>query len=528
MDTETTSQCARTADLVGLSFAWKPGEAYYIPLRAPAGERTLDTTAVLEALRPIYENAAIGKIGQNLKYDVVVLKRAGIGVAGLHFDTMLASYLLEAGERNHSLDDLAQRHLGHTKIKIADLIGTGKNQKSMAEVSVAKIAAYAAEDADVPVRLLPILRSGLAEQGLDRLMHDLEMPLVEVLADMEYTGVRVHPQRLAQLSEEFGQRLVRTEREIYDLAGREFHIASLKQLQDVLFREQGLPVLRRTKTGPSTDADVLENLAAMHPLPAKIIEHRQYAKLKSTYVDALPAMILQETGRVHASFHQVVAATGRLSSSDPNLQNIPIRTEVGNQIRSAFVPGEEGWRFLAADYSQIELRVLAHFSGDAALCAAFAADEDIHTRVAAEVYGVEPANVTGDMRRKAKAVNFGVIYGQSPFGLAKTLRIEQDEAAQFIDAYFARYSGVEAFMTQTLDFCERQGYVSTILGRRRSIRGVRPASLRAGTAGRQKNLAERTAINTVIQGSAADLIKKAMLGVHRRLKRESRQAKMLL
>jgi DNA polymerase-1 len=312
------------------------------------------------------------------------------------------------------------------------------------------------------------------------------------------------------------------ERQIYGLAGREFNIASPKQLRQILFQEQKLPVLKRTKTGASTDAGVLEELAQVHPLPAKIIEYRQVAKLKGTYVDALPEMVHPGTGRVHASFNQVVAATGRLSSSDPNLQNIPVRTEAGREIRSAFVPGQPGWRLLAADYSQIELRVLAHFSGDEHLCGAFARDEDIHARVASQVYGVPLEEVTGEMRRKAKAVNFGVIYGQSPFGLAKQLGIDQHQAAEFIDAYFEGYPGIEKFLGEVLAQCRETGYVKTILGRRRAIRGVR------ADAGRQRNLAERTAINTVIQGSAADLIKQAMIAIHRRLRRERLPAKMLL
>jgi DNA polymerase-1 len=311
-------------------------------------------------------------------------------------------------------------------------------------------------------------------------------------------------------------------RDIYDLAGHEFNIDSTKQLQQVLFEEQKLPVLRKIKTGGSTDADVLEELALQHPLPARLIEYRQVAKLKGTYIDALPELVHPTTGRVHASFNQVVAATGRLSCNDPNLQNIPIRTERGREIRGAFRPGQAGWKLLAADYSQIELRMLAHFSGDAALVEAFAGGEDIHARVASQVNSVPLESVTPDMRRQAKAVNFGVIYGQSPFGLAKQLGISQDDAAGFIDAYFNRYQGVERFMTQILEECQQRGYVSTILGRRRAIRGVRSAT------GRYRNLAERTAINTVIQGSAADLIKLAMIRVHRALKASELSARMLL
>src|SRR5436309_1965929 len=362
----------------------------------------------------------------------------------------------------------------------------------MDEVPVAQVATYAAEDADIPLLIHPILASRLSEMQLDQLNETVEVPLIEVLADMEFTGVRVDPARLAELSARYGERLAQLKGEIEEIAGHPLNIGSPKQLAQVLFQELGLPVLKRTKTGPSTDADVLEELAESHPLPAKIVEYRQYAKLKNTYVDALPAMIHPETGRVHASFNQVVAATGRLSSSDPNLQNIPIRTEEGREIRSAFIADPRGavspklpdasfgetrlrerWKLLAADYSQIELRILAHFSHDESLCAAFDRDEDIHTLVAGQVFGVPLAEVTSAMRRSAKAVNFGVIYGQSPFGLAKSLGIEQSDAAKFIDRYFAGYPGVDAFLLQTLVQCRRDGYVSTISGRRRPVSGVR-------------------------------------------------------
>jgi len=522
LDTETTSIWPRWAEIVGLSFAWKDDEAWYLPVRAPAGERCLERGKTLEALRPVLEDPAIEKVGQNLKYDMIVLRAVGIELAGVAFDSMVASYLLDAGQRNHSLDELAWRYLGHTTIKITELIGTGKTQKRMDEVPVRQVTDYAGEDALVPLRLRPILWEKLTEASLDALCADVELPLIEVLVDLEYHGIRVDVDRLLELSRRHAARLESLEGEIYALAGREFNIASPKQLQEVLFREQNLPVLKKTKTGASTDAEVLEELAQVHPLPAKIIEYRQVAKLKGTYTDALPEMVHPGTGRVHASFNQVVAATGRLSSSDPNLQNIPVRTEAGREIRSAFVPGEEGWVLLAADYSQIELRVLAHFSEDEQLCGAFARDEDIHARVASQVYGVSLEAVTGEMRRKAKAVNFGVIYGQSPFGLAKQLGIDKREAAKFIDTYFGGYPRIEEFLAKVLAECREKGYVKTILGRRRAIRGVR------AHGGRQRNLAERTAVNTVVQGSAADLIKQAMIAIHRRLRRERLPAKMLL
>lgn len=530
LDTETTSIYPRWAEIVGYSFAWNAGEAYYLPVRTPEGEPCIDPKIALEALRPVLENPAIEKVGQNLKYDLIVLRSAGVNVAGTQFDTMVASYLLDAGERNHNLDELAARYLNHTTTKISALIGSGKNQKTMDQVPVAAITHYAAEDADVALRLIPYLEPRIKETELTKLLEEVELPLIDVLVELEYNGIKVDVDRLGELSKKYGERLRALEFDIYTLAGREFNIASPKQLQEVLFVEKGLPVLKKTKTGPSTDVEVLEELARSHPLPAKIIEYRQFSKLLGTYVDALPQLVHPQTGRVHSSFNQVVAATGRLSSNDPNLQNIPIRTAEGREIRSAFLPGYADWSLLAADYSQIELRVLAHYSGDETLRAAFERDEDIHARVASQVYSVPLDAVDSSMRRVAKAVNFGVIYGQSPFGLAKMLDIPQDEAAKFIDAYFNGYPGVEAFLREVLIACRKQGYVTTILGRRRAIQGVRDITLTTpgDPASRQRTLPERTAINTVIQGSAADLMKLAMLNIHRRLRTENRRSKMLL
>lgn len=522
VDLETTHLWPRWAEIVGYALAWRDDEAWYVPVRSPVGECCLDPVQAADLLRPVLENPAIGKVGQNLKYDTIVLRSAGIRLAGLTFDTMVAAYLLDAGQRNHSLDELGKRYLGRGKTHITDLIGSGKDQKRMDEVPLARIAEYAGDDAILPLRLQPILANRLAKEKLESLYLDLELPLTDVLAELEYTGIRVDVECLADLSRRYGERMDAVESEIYELAGQRFNIGSPKQLQEILFNRLKLPKGRKTKTGASTDADVLEELAPLHPLPARILEYRQYAKLKGTYVDALPAMVHPQTERVHASFHQAVTATGRLSSSDPNLQNIPVRDETGKEIRAAFVPGEPGWQLLAADYSQIELRVLAHFSQDERLLESFARDEDIHARVASQVAGVGLNEVTPAMRRQAKAVNFGVLYGQSPFGLSKQLGITQDEAARFIEAYFRGYPGVERFLTQVLAECAASGYVSTVLGRRRAIQGVRPRP------GRQRNLAERTAINTVIQGSAADLIKKAMIAIHCRLPREGLSARMLL
>jgi len=532
VDTETTHVSPRRAEIVGYSFAFRPNEGYYVPVRGPAGDTVLDPEETLAALRPVLENPEVLKIGQNLKYDMIVLRNVGVQLAGTSFDTMIASYLLDAGGRSHNLDDLAQKYLNHTTIKIDELIGKGKDQKRMDEIPVSAVGTYAAEDADIPLRMRPILEERLGELQLTDLNETVEVPLIEVLAELEFNGIRIDPSVLARLSNRYSERLTILEQEIEELAGHPLNIGSPKQLAQVLFQELGLPVQKKTKTGASTDADVLEQLAEMHPLPKKIVEYRQYSKLKSTYVDALPTMIHPETGRVHTSFNQVVAATGRLSSSDPNLQNIPIRTEEGREIRSAFIAGEPGWKLLAADYSQIELRILAHYSEDASMCSAFERDEDIHSLVASQVFGVPLEEVTSAQRRSAKAVNFGVIYGQSPFGLAKGLGISQEEAAQFIDGYFATYRGVARFMMDTLDECRRQGYVTTMLGRRRAIQGVRSADqltlLSDRPSRKPLTLPERTAVNSVIQGSAADMIKLAMLAIHRRLKAEKLPAKMLL
>lgn len=521
IEIDPAERAAVTAAIRGIALCWQAGESWYLPFPATrSGELHFDASASLEAaptlaaLRPFFESAEIQKISRDLKQDILVLANAGIQADGMTFDTTLASYLLDAGERNHTLGELSERYLNHALSPVPAAVDGSTTE--------AEAWRHAAELADIAFRLAPILEQKLRDEQLAELFQKTEIPLVPVLAKMERTGIRVDPARLAEMSKEYGARAAAIESEIYALAGHEFNVASPKQLQTVLFTEQKLPALRRNKSGPSTDASVLTELAALHPLPRKIIEFRQYTKLKNTYVDALPAMVNPRTGRVHATFQQAIAATGRLSSTDPNLQNIPIRTREGREIRSAFLPGEPEWLLLAADYSQIELRVLAHYSGDATLCEAFARNEDVHALVAAQVFGVPQAEVTSEMRRRAKAVNFGVLYGQSPFGLAKSLKIEQAEAAEFIDAYFEKYPGVEKLLAGILADCRANGYVKTILGRKRGISGVRP------DAGRLRNLPERTAINTVIQGSAADLIKLAMISVQRALESQKMAARMLL
>lgn len=526
LDTETTSTSPRWAKIVGYSFSWETGKAVYVPVMAPRGDPQIDPALALEILRPALEDENSLKIGQNIKYDIVVLRGAGLALKGPLFDTMVADYLLDPGQRNHSIDDLAKRYLNHQTIKIVDLIGKGKSQKRMNEVPVELVAPYAAEDADIPLRLYENLRTQLEKENLDELFDQVEMPLIRVLSELEFNGITVDASRLKDLSHRLVELIDATEDEIFAIAGKRFNIDSRLQLASVLFDELKLPVIKKTKTGPSTDIEVLTELAKLHELPAKIADYRKYTKLKNTYVDTLPDLIFKETGRVHSSFMQDVAATGRLASKDPNLQNIPIRTDIGREIRGSFVPGHDDWRILTADYSQIELRVLAHFVQDQALTEAFLNDEDIHQRVASEVAGVPASEVTPEMRRQAKAINFGIIYGQSPFGLAKALAIPKEEAADFIERYFARYPGVDEFMEDVLAKARQNGYVTTILGRKRSVTGVRDALVRQGS--RQRNLPERVAVNTVIQGSAADLIKLAMIKIYRQLADSGLRFAMLL
>jgi DNA polymerase-1 len=526
VDLETTGLDPIRSQIVGFAFSWQPGEAWYLAVRAPEGEAVLDPDTTLAQLAKVLEDPKVAKVNQNIKFDLLALRSKGVQLERVAGDPMLADYLLHAGERSHSLADLANRYLHHRVIPITDLIGrNGKNQLRLDQVTTARVAEYSGEDADLAWRLSELLEPKLREAGLSRLYEELEVPLIQVLAELEFNGIRLDVPVLRRLSQEMSQQLAGIEEEIHAVAGRRFNIASPKQLRQVLFQELKLPPQRKTGISgeASTNQETLERLAALgHALPKKILEHRQIAKLKGTYVDALPDLINPVTGRIHASFNQTVAATGRLSSSDPNLQNVPVRTEQGRQIRQAFLPAE-GWSLLTADYSQIELRLLAHFCGDAALRQAFAEDRDIHTSVAAQIFGVAEQAVSSDMRRMAKTVNFGVLYGMSAHGLAQRLGITREEAARFIDAYFARYPKVQEYQAKLLDSCRRQRYVSTILGRRREITGIRGDSTY-----QQRNQPEREAINMEIQGSAADLIKMAMLHIYHRLRRERLQARMLL
>jgi DNA polymerase-1 len=526
IDVATTTENPAQPKLVGICFSWKAGEAWYLPLRRDTGNGGLNLADALTKLAPYLANAQLGKVNQNIKRALLSLRRSGIELAGVAGDSMLADYLLHAGERSHAMADLANRYLNHRVVSLTDLTGKkAANEVRLHELSVDQIAEYFGEYADLAWRLTELLESELRAADLYRLYQDVEVPLIEVLGDLEYNGIRLDVPLLRRLGQELTEQLSALEAEIHELCGRPFNIASPRQLRQILFDELGLPPHRRTGiTGEaSTDQRTLEALAALgHPLPKKVLEHRQIAKLKGTYVDALPDLINPDTGRIHAAFNQTIAATGRLSSSDPNLQNIPIRTEQGRQIRQAFVPAE-GWLLLTADYSQIELRLLAHFCSDSELCTAFAEDRDIHASVAAQIFGVSADEVTPDMRRMAKTVNFGVLYGMSAHGLAQRLAIPRDEAARFIDAYFARYPKVQAYQQRLLNQCRNDRYVTTILGRRREISGIRPRSTY-----QQRNQPEREAINMQIQGSAADLIKMAMLNIYRRLRREDRRSRMLL
>ena len=522
-DLETTSLNAREAEIVGLSFSEKAGRAFYVPVGhggLEAGEQ-LPLDHVLRAIRLLLESGKCEKIAQNLKYDMTVLSESGVSVADPIFDTMLASYLILSGRTSHGLDNLALEYLGLTTIKYADLCGKGVKAIPFSDVPVETAALYACQDADFTFRLAEKTAPELEKSGLEGLFRSLELPLLRVLFEMEDNGIRLDGNFLEGMGKELEARLESIQAGIYEIAGEEFNINSPKQLRVILFEKLDLPVFKKTKTGPSTDIETMERLAGRHPLPQEILNFRQLSKLKSTYIDTLPNLVSPKTGRIHASFNQAVAATGRLSSSDPNLQNIPIRTDLGREIRRAFLP-EKGWKLLSADYSQIELRVLAHFTEDPGLVAAFERGEDIHSTTASAVYGVDPKNVDPEMRRVAKAVNFGIVYGQGAFGLGQTLGIPQGEAKDFIDAYFERFVRVPEFVRQVIEGGKEKGYVTTLFNRRRYLPDLNSRNRNF------RNAAERTAVNSVIQGSAADIIKRAMIAISERLRKEKRKARMLV
>ena len=522
LDTETTSKNPMKAELVGISFSAQPDDAVYIPFAHDAPGQ-LDPKDTLHRLKPLLENAKYQKIGQNIKYDWIVLKRHGIVLSGVRFDTMLASYLLNPSKRAHNLDQIALDFLDHKTIRYEDLVGKGKKDKGFQTVALEKAIPYACEDADITLMARNELMPKLEALDLMDLMRDVEMPLIPVLVKMEMCGICVDKQRLQELSTSFSYQLDGIEKDIYAVAGEEFNIKSSQQLSRILFEKLQLPVVKKTKkkTGQSTDVDVLTILAAQHELPALILSHRTLSKLKSTYTDALLELIHPETGRIHTSYNQTVTATGRLSSSEPNLQNIPIRTEEGRRIRSAFIP-EDGWQLISADYSQIELRILAHYSEDEILIKAFLDEEDIHTRTACEVFGIPENQMTSELRRQAKAINFGIIYGMSAFGLSKQLGISQKMAKVYIDNYFSRYGGVKRFMDQTIESSRKTEKTSTLLKRIRLLPDINSSNQNV------RGFAERIAINTPIQGTAADLIKIAMIRVDDAFQKLNLKSAMLL
>ena len=524
-DTETTSVHAQAAELVGLSFAIEGGEAAYVPVahRYLGAPDQLDRDWVLQKLKPLLEDPNLPKIGQNLKYDMSVLANYAIALQGVQFDTMLESYVLDSVSSRHDMDTLSETHLGHTPVPFTDVAGKGKSQLTFDQIELEKAAHYAAEDADVTLRLHHVLMPQLtAKPGLHKIFTELEMPLVSVLSRIEDNGVLIDDAMLLQQSQQLAMSMQQSEARAYELAEGAFNLASPKQIQEILYDRMGLPVLKKTPKGaPSTAEDVLQELALDHELPRLILEHRSLGKLKSTYTDKLPTMINSRTGRVHTSYHQAVAATGRLSSSDPNLQNIPIRTQEGRRIREAFI-AESGCHIVAADYSQIELRIMAHLSGDETLLDAFQHGLDIHRATAAEIFSVPLEEVSDEQRRHSKAVNFGLIYGMSAFGLSKQLNVERKQAQSYIDQYFAQYPGVKAYMENTRESARERGYVETVFGRRLYLPDINAKNHNV------RQYAERTAINAPMQGTAADIIKMAMITMDKWIRREAPEIKMVM
>ena len=521
VDTETDALGSMQSNLCGISLSAKEGTGYYIAVKG-AGD-VLDEMTIRECLGPLLADPAIKKCGQNLKYDINALRNFGLQLNGVHFDTMVASYVIDSSRLSHGMDALAADLLGLKPIPISDLIGKGAKQVSFADVPLDRACHYAAEDADVTLRLANILAPQLKTQTaeMQKLFHDVEMPLVQVLADMEYHGVMIDTRLLKTLSLDLEKKLFDLQAKIKSAAGRDFNQDSPKQLAEILFKHLKLPVVKKTKTGPSTDITVLEKLADKHPVPALVVEYRQLAKLKNTYLDTLADLPSKKTNRVHAHFNQTVAETGRLSSSDPNLQNIPIKTDIGREIRRAFV-AEPGHVLISADYSQIELRVLAHYTQEKALIDAFSNNRDVHRLVAAELNNVPEDQVTPEMRAVAKTVNFGIIYGQTGFGLSQVLKIPQDQANQYVSAYRRRFPAIESFTHECIIQASTHGFVTTILGRRRAIPDINsPIQSR-------RQFGQRAALNSVIQGSAADLIKLAMVNLHKKIVDRAQEIRMLM
>ncbi len=517
IDTETTSTDAMTAELVGVSLAFVECKAYFIPV----GTGGLSLPLLKNHLGPVLANPSIKKIGQNIKYDALVLAQHGMRVDGITFDTMVASYVIRP-DGKHNLDALTEEYLSYKMISYDELTGTGKSRVDIRQVPLERLATYAAEDADFTLRLFPVLQERIEKQSMIKLCEEIEFPLISVLTEMELTGVRLDVPFLALMSKDLERQLDQLVHQIYEQAGEEFNINSTQQLGTILFDKLKLPTVRKTKTGFSTDVQVLESLRLAHPIVELMLEYRTLTKLKSTYVDALPKLIHPVTGRVHTSFNQTIAATGRLSSSDPNLQNIPIRTEMGREIRKAFIPGNDNMVIMSADYSQIELRIMAHMSGDPDLKEAFRNGEDIHASTAAKVFGVAQTDITRDMRRKAKEVNFGIMYGIGPYGLATRLEISQAEAKEIISRYFVRFPKVSQYIHDTKNLARERGYVETLSGRRRYLPNINNRNRTV------REFEERAAINMPIQGTAADMIKRAMIAIHRMMIDNALQSKMLL
>ncbi|MFQ5914185.1 MAG: DNA polymerase I [Nitrospinota bacterium] len=527
IDLETTHKEPMWADIVGVALSCRSGEGYYIPLAHDymGAPRQLSAEKVLDRLKPLLEDRALPKYGQNIKYDMIVLHRAGIAVQGVSFDTMLASYVLNPIRRGHNLEEISREFLDYQMMTYHDVAGSRAKEKPFSQVDIEAATRYSAEDAEITYSLVEILGPRLDESGLRPVFDALEMPLVPVLEAMEEAGVLIDLDLLREMGKSLEAQMEQGLERIHEAAGEEFNPKSPIQLREILFdklqlHKQAPPgAVKRTKTGLSTGADILEKLAPLHPLPQEVLAYRELSKLQSTYVEALPKLVHHETGRIHTSFNQSVAATGRLSSSDPNLQNIPIRTELGRQIRRAFIPSP-GSKMLSADYSQVELRILAHLSGDGKLTEAFQAGEDVHTRTAQEVFGV--SEVSEQMRRMAKAVNFGVVYGLSPYGLSQQIEVSVEEARRFIDGYFERYSGVKGYIDRTLGETREKGFVETLRGRRRPIPDINHPTVNL------RSFAERTAVNTIMQGSAADIIKAAMIEIHKRLTGDGLKSRMIL
>ena len=525
-DLETTSLDVLTTDIVGLSFSWEANQGVYIPVRypnPPEGSFTAeDLSSILRELKPFWDSKEIHKTGHNLKFDLSVLRSHGVEVSGVTFDTQIAGYLVNPGGRGYGMNDLSLQYLGIDPIHIEALIGKGKDQITMDQVPLSLVSEYAAEDADIAFQLYEILSEKIDSEELRSVFNDIDLPLMPILMKMERDGTYVDAAYLNKMSANLGSEMARLQKAIYEEAGEEFNVASPAQVADILFNKQGIKPIRKTKTGFSTDVNVLQILAKEHTIPRYMLEYRQVAKLKSTYTDTLPLLIHEKTGRIHSNFNQTIAATGRLSSTNPNFQNIPVRTELGRDIRRAFKPQQAGWKILAADYSQIELRLMAQFSQDERLIEAFKNGEDIHTATAAHVFGTDLFGVNADQRRRAKVVNFGIMYGAGPFRMSNELEISRSEAAELIANYFETYPGIRNYIDDTLAFAREHKFVQTYFGRKRPIPDI-DASNRMSREG-----AERVATNMPIQGTAADIIKLAMISVDKRMIDEKLESKMIL